>query len=351
MQVQSQEAARRGTTRSVNVNDPDPPPQPSTEVSQLVLYLCVYRVQLYPIWPVIKVERLIASLQSESADLEVYALAYALAAATASRTKSTDLNISQRNHAQILEAKCQAYRCRVPPGRPPNLTTVRIAFFLHIYYESLEANSMRSMLYLREAVTIATMMGLHKEAYYNEVPEQERQIRRRVLWLLFVTERVIALLYEQPITLRTRIELPGQQDTDEADILTGFQQLARLFWTLDDQGMFSLLDELDVQASPSSNGLSNSSISAPINFAQQIQTDALYHGYVPPIQRLDLVVNRAWLCVMNYRIQQLSITSPMETVQTSVRMMISAIQDMVEVAEQSATELFESLGAALVSYL
>lgn len=315
------------------------------------MYLCVYRVQLYPIWPVIKVERLIASLQSARPDVEVFSLAYALAAATATRTQSTDLNISKRNHAQILEAKCQEYRNRVPLGRPPNLTTVRIAFFLHVYHESLEANSMRSMLYLREAVTIATMMGLHKESYYSEVPVQEQQIRRRVLWLLFVTERVIAILYEQPITLRARIELPGQLDTDDADILAGFQQLARLFWTLDEQGMFAVLDELDVQASPSSNGFSSSSVQgAPSNFGLQIQADISYHGYIPPIQYLDISVSRCWLHFMNYRIQQMSISSPMDSVQKSVRMVISAVHEMVEAAERSPAELFERLGTALVSF-
>lgn len=348
LQTQSREAARKGNSRSYNVNDPDPPPQPSSEVAQLVLYLCVYRVQLYPIWPVIKIERLIASLQSENPDIEVFALAYALAAATATRTQSTDLSISKRNHAQILEAKCQAARAKVPHGRPPNLTTVRIAFFLHIYYESLEANSMKSMLYLREAVTIATMIGLHKESYYAEVPPQEREIRRRVLWLLFMTERVISILYEQPITLRTRIELPSTTDTDELDVLVGFQMLAKLFWRLDEAGMFGILDDLDIQASPSSNGGSGNSV-APTNYATLIQADASYSGYISPIQKLDLAITRCWMQVMNMRIQQMSVSSLAEEEQLSLNMLLSTVENAVVVIEDSTHSVIEVLGSALVS--
>lgn len=348
LQNQSREAARKGNSKSQNVNDPDPPPQPSSEVAQVVLYLCVYRVQLYPIWPIIKVERLIASLQSANPDVEVFALAYALAAATATRTQSTDLSISKRNHAQILERKCQAARAKVPQGRPPNLTTVRIAFFLHIYYESLEANSMKSMLYLREAVTIATMIGLHKEAYYVDVPAQEREIRRRVLWLLFITERVISILYEQPITLRTRIELPSTADTDEVDVLVGFQLLAKLFWKLDDAGMFGLLDELDVQASPSSTGASGSSV-PPTNYANVIQEDASYDGYISSVQNLDLTVTRCWMQVMNLRIQQMSPASIKDEEQFSLVILLSTVEKVVQIIEQSPRGLIEALGFAFVS--
>lgn len=346
LQSQSQEAVRRGLSRSAHVNDPDPPPQPSSEIGQLVLYLCVYRVHLYPVWPIIKIERLIASLQSESPDVEVFALAYALAAATATRTQSTDLSISQRNHAQLLEEKCQAARSHVPPGRRPNLTTVRIAFFLHIYYDSIDANGMKSMLYLREAVTIATMIGLHREAYYVEVPAQEREIRRRVLWLLFITERVISVLYQQPITLRTRIELPSTTDTDEVDVLNGFRLLVRLMWKLDAAGLFSTLDELDAATSPSSNGMASAS-QPEKDYATLIRVDFTPGQYVSPVQSLDLYINQCWFQVINVRLQQGVgldlINLPVETISN----LFSATRKATNALHQSPTSVIEAHGIAL----
>lgn len=346
LQSQSQEAVRRSLSRSAHVNDPDPPPQPSSEIGQLVLYLCVYRVQLYPIWPVIKIERLIASLQSESPDVEVFALAYALAAATATRTHSTDLSISQRNHARLLEEKCQAARSHVPPGRRPNLTTVRIAFFLHIYYDSLEANSMKSMLYLREAVTIATMTGLHRESYYTDVPVQEREIRRRVLWLLFTTERIISVLYQQPITLRTRIELPSTTDTDEADVLNGFRLMVRLIWKLDDAGLFQTLDELDAATSPSSNGMMSSSQTEK-DYSSLIQIEFASGQYVSPVQSLDLLINQCWLQVINMRIQQSS-GLDLTSIRTQlVSSLLSAAKAATGALSRSSQSVIEAHGIAL----
>lgn len=346
LQSQSQEAVRRGLSKSAHVDDPDPPPQPSSEIGQLVLYLCVYRVHLYPIWPIIKIERLIASLQSDSPDVEVFALGYALAAATATRSQSTDFGISQRDHAQLLEEKCQAARSHVPPGRRPNLTTVRIAFFLHIYYDSLEANSMKSMLYLREAVTIATMIGLHRESYYVEVPTQEREIRRRVLWLLFITERIISVLYQQPITLRTRIELPSVTDTDEADVLNGFRLLVNLIWKLDAAGLFQTLDELDAATSPSSNGMAHNSQGGK-NYASTIQVDFTPGQFVSSVQALDLFINQCWFQVINVRVQQgtgLDLASlPADTVSS----LFSATIKAVDALRQSSISVIEAHGIAL----
>lgn len=346
LQSQSREATRRALSRSANVNDPDPPPQPSSEIGQLVLYLCVYRVQLYPVWPIIKIERLIASLQSDSPDVEVFALAYALAAATATRTKNTDLSISHRNHAQILEEKCQTARARVPPGRPPNLTTVRIAFFLHIYYESLEANSMKSMLYLREAVTIATMIGLHKESYYSEVPPQEQEIRRRVLWMLFITERVISVLYQQPITLRTKIELPSTSDTDEIDTLAGFRLLVRLVWKLDEACFFQILDELDTGTSPSSNG-PTSPAKIDVDFASLIRIDVAPRQYIPPVQALGLVVTQCWFHVVNIRIQHNTSLDLVSIAESKLTTLFSAARDVAAVLRKSSRHVVEAHGIAL----
>lgn len=346
LQSQSQAAAIARSSRSPNVTDPDPPPKPSSEISQLVLFLCVYRLQLYPIWPIIRVERLIASLQSDNPDIEVFALAYALAAATAIRSQSTDLGITNRNHAKILEEKCQTARAKVPQGRPPNLTTVRIAFFLHVYYESQEVSSMKSMLYLREAVTIAQMIGLHREPYYADVPAQEREIRRRVLWLLFVTERVVAILYEQPITLRTKIAIPSTTDTDEIDVLVGFQLLVRLFWTLDEAGLFTLLDELDSQASPSSNAASVTPIT---DYASLIEVDASYGGFIPSVQALNLSITRAWLQFVNLRMQQISLAELVDSGSQTLGILLSALDRMLSALEKGWSTSVEALGITMVS--
>lgn len=70
-----------------------------------------------------------------------------------------------------------------------NLSNVRTSFFLHVYYENQQSGGSESLLYLREAISLAQMMNLHRESSYANLLLEEQQIRRRVLWLLFVTER------------------------------------------------------------------------------------------------------------------------------------------------------------------
>jgi len=160
-----------------------------SRVAALVLQLCVYRLRMYPVWPIIKVERLVASLQKPEPDIEVFALAYAVAAATIAQIRTTASDKPGAVTAEMMEAQCQYAKVRRNKDQPPDLTTVRIPFFLHIYYENLEPGGLRSITYLREAIAVAHMVGLHRESYYANVQREEQEIRRRTLWLLFVTER------------------------------------------------------------------------------------------------------------------------------------------------------------------
>jgi hypothetical protein len=159
------------------------------KIAALTLQLCIFRLRVYPIWPIIKVERLVASLQKPEPDIEVFALAYAVAAATIARIKPSQSEQQGAVTAAMMEAQCQYAKSRRASFLPPDLTTVRIPFFLHVYYEELEPGGLRSITYLREAIAIAHMVGLHRESYYHGVAPEEQEIRRRTLWLLFVTER------------------------------------------------------------------------------------------------------------------------------------------------------------------
>ena len=148
---------------------------------------------MYPVWPIIKVERLVAALQKPDPDIEVFALAYAVAAATIAQIKPAPSSRPDNVTAEMMESRCQHARTACFERQAPNITTLRISFFLHIYYENQTPGCLQSILYLREAITVAQMLGLHRESYYRSVAQEEQQIRRRTFWLLFVTERYVFL--------------------------------------------------------------------------------------------------------------------------------------------------------------
>lgn len=73
--------------------------------------------------------------------------------------------------------------------------TVITSYFLFACYSRMENNSL-AWFYLREATTIALMLGMHDEQAYQTADIQSNIRRRRLYWLLFVSERyAVPLLY------------------------------------------------------------------------------------------------------------------------------------------------------------
>jgi hypothetical protein len=133
------------------------------------------------------VEDIMASLQRDEGNMGTYALANAVGAATMAQLKLDPPSDSAT--AGSMEAECQRARRLDAVGRNASLDTLRCAFFLHAFHENQEPGGVQSLMYLREAITLAQIMGLHRESAYASLSSSEQDIRRRIIWLLFVTER------------------------------------------------------------------------------------------------------------------------------------------------------------------
>ncbi|KAB5576019.1 hypothetical protein GE09DRAFT_612711 [Coniochaeta sp. 2T2.1] len=118
----------------------------------------------------------------------------------------------------------------------PSLNTLCTSYFLFAYYYGMELHD-KAWFYLREATTIAHMIGMSKEETYMNYDGLEGPRRRRLYWLLFVTERAYALQRQRPLTLQASINLPTMTDdpTDPlASQLSGFLLLVNMFRPFDD---------------------------------------------------------------------------------------------------------------------
>jgi hypothetical protein len=95
-----------------------PPAQnrsPVTPVATLVLQLCLYRLRMFPVWPIVAVEDLMAALQKDSNDLEAYALSNAVGAATAAQLKlPPSRNSGEIVTSESMEAEVQRIRGIMP---------------------------------------------------------------------------------------------------------------------------------------------------------------------------------------------------------------------------------------------
>ncbi|KAK5656951.1 hypothetical protein OQA88_3473 [Cercophora sp. LCS_1] len=274
-------------------------------VESLVLRLCIYRLRLFPVWPIVAVEEVIAALQRDAHDVETHVLAAAIGAATMAQLKLDrfkDTGINDDTTAAALEAECQRVRSSIDSGIA-NLNSLRIAFFLHIYHENQQPGGAKSLLFLREAITLAQIMGLHRPLSYLALDPAEDRLRRRILWLLFVTERGVAMLHKLPVVLRSAENLPPLDSTgadDEAHILPAFKKLVNLFWIFDHSRAFDILQDAADDMSHGSGSPNRDTLDA---LQRRLQNAPLEMGSGGnDIQKADIFVTRQWMQVLLWRV-------------------------------------------------
>ncbi|KAM0321562.1 hypothetical protein ACHAQA_010052 [Verticillium albo-atrum] len=278
---------------------------PIIAVEWLVLRLCIYRLRLFPVWPIVAVEEVIASLQRDAEDYEMYALATAIGAATMAQLKldrSRDCGINDVVTADALEAESQRTRNLLDARpQPASLNKLRTSFFLHIYHENQQPGGTKSLLYLREAITLAQIMGLHRGSSYALLPSAEQRVRRRTIWLLFVTERGVSMLHKLPVVLNSNGKLPpldsGDAD-DEAHILPAFKKLVNLFWIFDQSGAFEILQD----SADGTDGAGTRNFDVLSTLQRRLQEDALdLEQGGNDVQKADILATRQWMQILIWR--------------------------------------------------
>ncbi|KAL3467003.1 fungal-specific transcription factor domain-containing protein [Aspergillus heterothallicus] len=273
-----------------------------TNVIASLLY--IYHVRMYPVWPVVHVDSLIASLQrdSEGADYEVRALATAVAAATMAQLRLGKNCISDRSiTADVFASECLRARQSLEYRSIVNLNTVRTAFFLHVFYENQQPGGSESILYLREAISLAQIMFLHREASYAGLEHEEQQIRRRVLWLLFVTERGVCILHKLPVVLKTDTAMPDVDWHDQPQVLPAFLKLLALFKLFEQSKMFDIIEESHYG---NNDALRSARVTEPTVY--DILQDKFRDGssgldQICDVQRADLCVTRHWMRILTWK--------------------------------------------------
>lgn len=263
--------------------------------ASLVLQLCIYRLRMYSVWPVVKVEQLIASLQSDSEDYEMYAFANAVGAATIAQLKLADTSEGRDAvSGERMEEECQRARSESDKARQANLTTLRTAFFLHIYHENQDPGGVKSLLFLRESITMAQMLRLDRESSYKKLSMDEQQVRRRILWLLFITERGVSMLHKLPVVLKPNIAFPTDFADDETTIFPAFQKLVNLFWIFDQSHAFDILQENDVDVLRIGGAEATNTKCLDL-LQSQLQEISITSDSTNDIQTADIAVTRQWM--------------------------------------------------------
>jgi hypothetical protein len=119
----------------------------------------------------------------------------------------------------------------------PTLNSLCTSYLLFPTYYVFQFHE-KAWFHLREATTVAHMIGMNKEESYVLPDNASMSRRRRLYWLLFVSERAYALQHRRPLTLQATINPPTPNDDPSdpfAHQLSSFVLLVNLFRPFDDQ--------------------------------------------------------------------------------------------------------------------
>jgi hypothetical protein len=158
-------------------------------VDHLLLYLDIYHHKLYPVWPIVNKDSLTTWLCVQTPDTEAYILASSICIATILQLQLTasDLDGSLLQPELIMD-EIESLRRAHDYREHPSIDSLRSSFFLHVAYLHMKKQR-TSTLTLREAISMAHMLDLHRASHYEILSFEESGDHLRMLWLLFITER------------------------------------------------------------------------------------------------------------------------------------------------------------------
>ncbi|KAK3720067.1 hypothetical protein LTR37_003890 [Vermiconidia calcicola] len=224
----------------------------------------------------------------------------------------------------------------------PSVWSVIMSFFFFGSHFCLDLHG-TAWFHLREATTLALTLGMHEQATYKSLDRIECTHRRRLYWLLFVTERAYALQQHRPLTLYATINLPSFQDEpEEAEKLNGFLHMVKLYRPFDDSfvGLW--------------NKAKTGCTTEWLAQVQQQLSDALpVYLQGTESQAVDVKVSQKWLRTLVWQLSMSHgyLSSAAADKAMSFQFPIEISRDLVAVTAQFSQQAMEVHGIGLIEKL
>jgi hypothetical protein len=153
---------------------------------------------MYPIMPILNRQRLEQQALYQDQSLDTYCLLTSLCAFMLLQPGMVmpggDPLFEHPGASITSSALLMEEAIRVRKGydytESPSLNTLCTSYFLYGCYYALEMHD-KAWFHLREATTLAHMIGMTQEEKYLQFDNVDSSRRRRLYWLLFVTERYV----------------------------------------------------------------------------------------------------------------------------------------------------------------
>lgn len=218
--------------------------------------------------------------------------------------------------------------------------SVMTSFFLFCYHGNHERHE-RAWYYLQESITLAENLNLDDEEAYSKLSSVEAQWRRRLYWLLFITERAYAVQRRKRTRLTPSVALPTVFESEDGKLLNGFVNLANLF---------SAVDDSFVSAWRGSRRQSLCNEAWLMKTQRELDATARVMGELSETQHLDISVTREWLHVLAW---QMGVSNGLIWGQGEGGMRldypIELAKKVVEITNSATSEALDSHGIGMVS--
>ncbi|KAG9602202.1 hypothetical protein KCU77_g794, partial [Aureobasidium melanogenum] len=247
-------------------------------------YLDIYYYKLFPVWPIVDKDMLTARLHAVEPDASAYMLASSVCAATMVQLQLSVFSPS----GDVLDpttmlTEIEDLRRTYDYRESPSLELLATSFFMHVAYTNL-GRLTTSTLLLREAVTLAYILDLHRPSHYDEVTPAERQSHLRMFWILFITERAHATQHDIPCVMTVDADMPELDVASQPAVLYPLIMLCRMFRSF---------------CEGSSSSLTTDSLTSFDNQLLRIPTMTENHN---ELQKADLSVTQQWLRLMFWKL-------------------------------------------------
>lgn len=178
---------------------PERPDQSRLLSASLIAHIQLFLKVLFPIMPVIDGDELLAdAARLEELPSSRYALILALCAATRMQFgmdnapigagPEVDMPLEPQLTGEMLIHLAETSLRQYNVIDDTTLDSMLASFFLFASYGNLN-NPRHAWFYLNQSISLAQSLDITRETGYHDLPDVEREKRRRVFWLLFVTER------------------------------------------------------------------------------------------------------------------------------------------------------------------
>ncbi|OQE47280.1 hypothetical protein PENCOP_c001G02845 [Penicillium coprophilum] len=281
----------------------------------LLVHVNIYLKYLFPIMPVVRGDQLRLDCQQPGQlSAQRYAFLASLCAATHIQLKLDGptpvsdparlQNMSIGDGHSLMSGEdllAEAVRARRDCDVLEELSTESLltSFFLFASYGNLDRQD-QAWFFLCQATSFAFTLGLHREPTYAECGVEEAEERRRVFWLLFITERGYALQQAKPVMLRSSIHKPQVLGSEDPILAYGFINLITIFENLTP----NLYDWI------SAGGGDGILERPPTSAIQSNLCKAISLEGVLEIQQVDILITQQWLQTMMWKLSMSHATQP-----------------------------------------